>query len=154
MASDLSIQEELFAQNLKISIKTYVELKELFNLVDLDHGGSIQANELRELMKTLGMKDAESKLLVDKMMLDYGKEDIDFESFCTSMIKKVDPLQDRSLIQDSFFYLFGKQTVAVSHIAKTLNQFIPDPNFEQVINSVFPGDKINIKQFLDTCFSD
>jgi Ca2+-binding EF-hand superfamily protein len=35
------------------------ELTEIFNLVDIDHGGSIDGAELKQLMQTLGIQTTE-----------------------------------------------------------------------------------------------
>lgn len=35
------------------------ELTEIFNLVDIDHGGSIDGDEVRQLMQTLGIQTTE-----------------------------------------------------------------------------------------------
>lgn len=43
------------------------EFREIFNLVDLDGGGSIDLEELRELMDLLGMEASEEgKLFITK----------------------------------------------------------------------------------------
>eukprot|EP00835_Amoeboradix_gromovi_P004373 NODE_336_length_10675_cov_0.185136.p6 type:complete len:156 gc:universal NODE_336_length_10675_cov_0.185136:9612-10079(+) len=147
MATELTIQEEVLAANLRISSKTFMELREIFDLVDLDHGGSIQASELSELMKTLGMNDCER--IVTKMMNEFGKDDIDFESFCKSMCKKSDIYQDKEEIRAAFFYLFGKHNTTVKSIVNILQQYVSDPKLLEVVKSVIPGEKLNVLQFLD-----
>ena len=39
------------------------EFQELFDLVDLDHGGSISPEELGSLMETLGLKPSQARCL-------------------------------------------------------------------------------------------
>ncbi|KAF0974497.1 hypothetical protein FDP41_006529 [Naegleria fowleri] len=67
------------------------EFKEIFDLVDTDGGGSIQKEELRQLMETLGLNPTDEQL--DEMMLEVdadGSGDIDFSEFVTVMSRTVD----------------------------------------------------------------
>eukprot|EP00760_Papus_ankaliazontas_P028059 PhM_4_TR3509/c0_g1_i1/m.39139/K02183/CALM; calmodulin len=66
------------------------EFKEIFDLVDEDHGGSISKDELRKLMETLRLKPTEEEL--DAMMKEVdtdGSGDIDFNEFVTVMSRRV-----------------------------------------------------------------
>lgn len=38
------------------------ELTEIFNLVDIDHGGSIDGDEVKQLMQTLGIQTTEVRI--------------------------------------------------------------------------------------------
>ena len=62
------------------------ELLEIFRLVDLDHGGTISAEELGQLMSTLGIRA--TKVELDTMLSEIGidGEEIDFKS---NKIKRV-----------------------------------------------------------------
>jgi len=66
------------------------EFKEIFDLVDEDHGGSISRGELRRLMETLRLKPTEEEL--DAMMKEVdsdGSGDIDFHEFVAVMSRRV-----------------------------------------------------------------
>ena len=68
------------------------EFREIFNLVDLDGGGSIDAEELRELMDLLGMQASEDEMNAMLQEIDSnGTGEISFEDFVRVMSKKVVP---------------------------------------------------------------
>ena len=68
------------------------EFREIFNLVDLDSGGSIDLEELRELMDLLGMKASEEEMAKMVSEIDsHGTGEITFEDFVRVMSKKVTP---------------------------------------------------------------
>ena len=78
-----SIQHHLTEEEL-------AEFKEIFDLVDEDHGGSISKEELRKLMETLHLKPTDEEL--DAMMKEVdsdGSGDIDFNEFVTVMSRRV-----------------------------------------------------------------
>eukprot|EP01060_Flectonema_neradi_P001383 TRINITY_DN10824_c0_g1_i1.p1 TRINITY_DN10824_c0_g1~~TRINITY_DN10824_c0_g1_i1.p1 ORF type:complete len:156 (+),score=37.33 TRINITY_DN10824_c0_g1_i1:85-552(+) len=78
-----SIQHHLTEEEL-------AEFKEIFDLVDEDHGGSISKDELRKLMETLRLKPTDEEL--DAMMREVdsdGSGDIDFNEFVTVMSRRV-----------------------------------------------------------------
>lgn len=56
------------------------EFREIFNLVDLDKGGTISKDELKQLMQTLGLKPTQEELnaMVDEIDQD-GNGEIDFD---------------------------------------------------------------------------
>ena len=56
------------------------ELKEIFQLVDLDHGGTISRNELEILMKTVGLSATNNDMQLLMSEIDpTGSGEIDFE---------------------------------------------------------------------------
>jgi calmodulin len=68
------------------------EFREIFNLVDLDGGGSIDSEELRELMDLLGMQASEEEMGAMLQEIDSnGTGEISFEDFVRVMSKKVVP---------------------------------------------------------------
>jgi Ca2+-binding EF-hand superfamily protein len=68
------------------------EFREIFNLVDLDSGGSIDLEELRELMDLLGMEASEDEMAKMVSEIDsHGSGEITFEDFVRVMSKKVTP---------------------------------------------------------------
>ncbi len=68
------------------------EFREIFNLVDLDHGGTIDLEELRELMDLLGMEATEDEMSAMVEEIDsQGTGEISFEDFVRVMSKRVTP---------------------------------------------------------------
>ena len=66
--------------------------EEIFNLVDLDRGGSIDLDELRELMDLLGMEvSAEETAEMVAEIDTTGSGEISFPDFVRVMSKKVTP---------------------------------------------------------------
>eukprot|EP00834_Sanchytrium_tribonematis_P000155 NODE_3_length_80033_cov_0.932970.p72 type:complete len:111 gc:universal NODE_3_length_80033_cov_0.932970:58664-58996(+) len=103
------------------------------------------------LMQTLGMKKERINEITDKIMKDFGNTNsIDFPSFCKAMVKPESPSQDKQDIEQAFYSLFGKQTIEVSTIKETLKLCAKDDDFDKIIEAVFPGDKINISQFIES----
>ena len=68
------------------------EFREIFNLVDLDGGGSIDLDELRELMDLLGMNASKDEMEAMVNEIDSeGTGEISFHDFVKVMSKKVTP---------------------------------------------------------------
>ena len=68
------------------------EFREIFNLVDLDGGGSIDLEELRELMELLGMDASKDEMAAMVAEIDSTNSgEITFLDFVKVMSKKVTP---------------------------------------------------------------
>lgn len=77
-------------QRTGLSVEQLQELIEIFQLVDVDNGGTISTDELEMLMKTLGLRATQTELKAMVTELDQdGTGEIDFESFVGAMTKKV-----------------------------------------------------------------
>ena len=63
-----------------LTAEELAEFREIFNLVDLDKGGTISKEELRQLMNTLGLKPTQEELnsMVEEIDTD-GNGEIDFD---------------------------------------------------------------------------
>ena len=58
------------------------EFREIFNLVDTDHGGTIGTAELTNLMETLGIRITPEELTIMVSEIDEnGDGEIDFDEF-------------------------------------------------------------------------
>jgi len=79
------------------------EFQEIFNLVDVDHGGSISKDELRQLMHTLGLKPSQEEIdaMVSEIDQD-GNGEIDFDEFVTVMSRKAQPSYTPEQVKAAF----------------------------------------------------
>lgn len=79
------------------------EFREIFNLVDKDGGGSIDKEELAELMDTLGIEATAEEIdhMVGEIDVD-GDGDIDFEEFVAVMSRKVNATYTADQVKESF----------------------------------------------------
>ena len=79
------------------------EFQEIFNLVDLDKGGTISKDELKQLMNTLGLKPTQEELnqMVDEIDAD-GNGEIDFPEFLTMMLRKMNEGDPEKELRDVF----------------------------------------------------
>jgi Ca2+-binding EF-hand superfamily protein len=83
MRAQLNENELELCDKLSISAREFVELKEVFRLVDKDGGGTISKDELELLMRTLGIRanKEELQVIVNEIVSDPNKDEIDLE--CT-----------------------------------------------------------------------
>jgi|TARA_B100000795_G_C22726782_1_gene409719 calmodulin len=73
-----------------LSPSELAEFREIFDLVDKDHGGSISSTELAELMSTLGINASQEEIRAMVAEIDAdGNGDIDFDEFVAVMSRKV-----------------------------------------------------------------
>mmetsp|Transcript_22118 Transcript_22118/g.48542 ORF Transcript_22118/g.48542 Transcript_22118/m.48542 type:complete len:157 (-) Transcript_22118:297-767(-) len=72
--------------NVELSEAELQEFKEVFELVDTDGGGSIEAPEVRDLMVLLGMRPSlgEVEAMIKEIDID-GNGEVDFEEFIQVM---------------------------------------------------------------------
>ena len=83
--------EELGMPKGSVSDEDIAEYREIFSLVDLDHGGTIDCEELGELMDLLGMNvtDEEVEQMVNEID-STGEGEVNFADFVRVVSKKVD----------------------------------------------------------------
>merc|ERR1711971_432080 len=123
------------------------EFREIFNLVDLDKGGTISKDELKQLMNTLGLKPSQEELnaMVDEIDSD-GNGEIDFDEFVTVMSRKVNTSYTPQQVKAAFkvferssppgyvsmaaleqaLTTFGSEKLSVSDAQELLSQIEPD----------------------------
>ena len=79
------------------------EFKEVFSLFDKDGSGDISTMELGVVMKALGQDPTEEELDEIIMEVDVnGDGDIDFEEFCTLMVKKMNESEPEEELVEVF----------------------------------------------------
>ena len=85
-----TVEFDKLAQTSGLSKNEIHELYEIFQLVDLDDGGTISTEELKSLMTTLGLKVTKSELQVMINEIDVSSRgEIDFKDFVNAMSRKV-----------------------------------------------------------------
>ncbi|KAJ3263429.1 hypothetical protein HDU76_012288, partial [Blyttiomyces sp. JEL0837] len=99
-----------------LTVEQLQELVEIFQLVDVDHGGTISTDELETLMKTLGLRATQTELdAMVKELDEAGTGEIDFESFVKGMTRKVetDLTEDDLLKAFKTFCIYDKDNNVV-----------------------------------------
>ena len=87
------------------------EFREIFNLVDLDGGGSIDLDELKDLMDLLGMNATKDEMEAMVNEIDSeGKGEISFHDFVKVMSKKVTPDYSSDQVISAFRKFANKKT--------------------------------------------
>ena len=125
------------------------EFREIFNLVDLDKGGTISKDELKQLMNTLGLKPTQEELnqMVDEIDAD-GNGEIDFDEFVTVMSRKVNTSYTPTQVKAAFkvferdcpqgyvsmsaleqaLTTYGTEKLSLTDAQELLSQIEPDEN--------------------------
>jgi len=125
------------------------EFREIFNLVDLDKGGTISKDELKQLMNTLGLKPSQEELndMVNEIDAD-GNGEIDFDEFVTVMSRKVNTSYTPAQVKAAFkvferdcpsgyvsmsaletaLTTFGAEKLTLGDAQELLSQIEPDEN--------------------------
>jgi Ca2+-binding EF-hand superfamily protein len=112
------------------------ELREVFDLVDVDRSGSISAAELERLLKMLAIKSTKQE--VDTMIAEVDSNrngTIDFDEFVSIMTKKVNVDYSKKEIERSFKYFVEEKgpegCISKADLEFALQKFGSKPmNFE------------------------
>ena len=132
-----------------LTAEELAEFREIFNLVDLDKGGTISKEELKQLMTTLGLKPSAEELnaMVDEIDTD-GNGEIDFDEFVTVMSRKVNTSYTPAQVKAAFkvferdcpagfvsmaaleqaLTTYGSEKLSLSDAQELLSQIEPDEN--------------------------
>eukprot|EP00397_Hematodinium_sp_SG-2012_P058982 GEMP01075132.1.p1 GENE.GEMP01075132.1~~GEMP01075132.1.p1 ORF type:complete len:183 (-),score=55.08 GEMP01075132.1:475-1023(-) len=90
-------------EDILLSDRDLAEFREIFNLVDTDGSGVIDAAELGQLVESVGMRMSKDEL--QKMVEDLDKDgsgEIDFDEFVSTMSKGVNPKHSATEVRTAF----------------------------------------------------
>nr|AAV73912.1 calmodulin-like protein [Pinctada fucata] len=132
------------------------EFREAFHLFDKDGSGSISAEELGTVMRSLGQNPNEQELqdLVEEIDTD-GNGEVDFNEFLAMMAKKMKDTDSEEEIREAFrvFDRDDKGFITASelkHIMTTLGEKMDDEEAEEMVAAAdIDGDgEINYEEFV------
>ena len=115
------------------------EFKEAFDIFDVDGGGTITAEELGEVMKSLGQKPTRAQLeaMVREIDAD-GDGAIDFPEFLTMMLRKMNEGDPERELRDVFTVFDKDQSGTVSadelkSVMKVIGEKLTEQEIEDAI---------------------
>lgn len=135
-------------------------LRDVFDFVDVDKGGTISIDELQQLMTTLGLQPSQEELkaMMDDIDMD-GNGEIDFDEFVTAMSRKEEKEHTPAQIKAAF-KLFEKQgapsgCVSMRDLETALATKLSLFEAQELLAQVDPDEDgmINYVDFVDTMTS-
>ncbi|GMI04318.1 hypothetical protein TrVE_jg9451 [Triparma verrucosa] len=145
--------EEEQAQNQELAVKFETtakevqEFREMFQLVDLDHGGSIDAGEFSQLLSLLGMEKSEEEIqeMVDKIDTT-GEHEVFFPDFVRALKSdRPEPSYTEAMVLSSFEFFsrvdprsspLKSGTILKTQLSKGLMSYKGKWNLEQAENAL------------------
>eukprot|EP01083_Nonionella_stella_P013487 37948_1 len=113
---DLESDAQVALHGHELTQDEITELREIFNLVDEDRGGSISKEELQQLMATVGIHTTQAE--IDQIVAEIDKNndgEIQFEEFVAVMSHKVSTAYSSDDVVEAFrlFSLDSPQYVSL-----------------------------------------
>lgn len=117
------------------------EIKEAFDLFDVDKSGSIDKSELRNALSNLGIDNRNHTL--NAMMKDLdkdGNDQVSFEEFLNMMTAKMSDKDTREDLEKVFRLFIGDDKadkISLKHlkrVANDLQENMTDPELQEMIN--------------------
>lgn len=115
------------------------EFKEAFDIFDVDGGGTITAEELGDVMRSLGQKPTRAQLdsMVSEIDAD-GDGAIDFPEFLTMMLRKMNEGDPEKELRDVFMVFDKDQSGTISadelrNVMKVIGEKLTDQEIEDAI---------------------
>mmetsp|Transcript_13346 Transcript_13346/g.34272 ORF Transcript_13346/g.34272 Transcript_13346/m.34272 type:complete len:158 (-) Transcript_13346:62-535(-) len=133
----------------ELSDAEVAEFREVFDLVDKDRGGTIQADEVLELMQMLGMKP--SKADVERMISEIdedGNGEVDFSEFLQVMAGPQNLPYDKRELMVAFKALANPQnpagTIHPKQLEEALTRYCGDTmkpeDIKRLVHAIEPRD--------------
>ena len=129
------------------------EFKQAFALFDKDGNGHVDANELGQVLASLGQIPTEDEL---KRMISEVDGDmngtIEFAEFLQMMKSKMSKKENEEEIQEAFnAFDVNKNGIinakSLQKAFKSMNETFTDEEIKEMINVVGNGDEVNFNQF-------
>ena len=141
------------------------EFREIFNLVDLDGGGSIDLDELRELMDLLGMNASKDEMEAMVNEIDSeGTGEISFHDFVKVMSKKVTPDYTPDQVVSAFKKFANKKTANgyitkedLIHVLSSYEGKMPEEDARELVEKIDCDPKtglINYVEYVNMMMAD
>ena len=141
------------------------EFREIFNLVDLDGGGSIDLDELRELMDLLGMNASKDEMEAMVNEIDSeGTGEISFHDFVKVMSKKVTPDYTPDQVVSAFKKFANKKTPNgyitkedLIHVLSSYEGKMPEEDARELVEKIDCDPKtglINYVEYVNMMMAD
>ncbi len=115
------------------------EFKDVFSLFDKDGDGTVSTKELGTVMRTLGQNPTEAELeeMIKEVDVD-GNGEIDFEEFCTLMVKKMKESEPEEELVEVFriFDKNGDEKIDIHDLAvvfKDLGEKVTEDDLRDMI---------------------
>ncbi|RAO69366.1 uncharacterized protein BHQ10_005378 [Talaromyces amestolkiae] len=122
-----------------LSEEQIARFREAFAVFDKDGNGEITAEELRDVMRSLGQNPTESELqdIVNELDVDHTGT-IDFDEFLTMMIHKGKATDEEAELRAAFevFDRDGSGTISADgmrHVMKSIGEELTDAEIEEMI---------------------
>ena len=133
------------------------EFREIFNLVDLDGGGSIDLDELRELMDLLGMNASKDEMEAMVNEIDSeGTGEISFHDFVKVMSKKVTPDYTPDQVISAFKKFANKKTPNgcitkedLIHVLSSYEGKMPEEDARELVEKIDCDPKTGIINYVE-----
>ena len=115
------------------------EFKEAFDIFDVDGGGTITAEELGEVMKSLGQKPTRAQLeAMVREIAAAGDGAIDFPEFLTMMLRKMNEGDPERELRDVFTVFDKDQSGTISadelkSVMKVIGEKLTEQEIEDAI---------------------
>ncbi|KAJ4964102.1 hypothetical protein NE237_024041 [Protea cynaroides] len=132
------------------------EIKEAFELFDLDGSGTIDAKELNVAMRALGFEMTEEQ--INQMIADVDKDGsgaIDFEEFVHMMTEKIGERDTKEELMTAFHIIDqdnnGKISATdIQHIAKELGEHFSSEEIQKMIEEadLDRDGEVNAEEFI------
>ncbi|CCH62443.1 hypothetical protein TBLA_0H01560 [Henningerozyma blattae CBS 6284] len=130
------------------------EYREIFNLFDKDHSGSISGSELTSVMRSLGLKPTESEVtdLMNEIDLD-GNHQIEFDEFLVLMSRQQKSNDSKEELLEAFkvFDVNGDGYISRSELKQVLTSIgenLSEQEIDDMMKEVGDGKgRIDINQF-------